>query len=96
MRTEALPCLLLDESSGKGMRVDPCAPLENGCRVAVFWDVRFVLSGRLLRRPHPRWRLVIEYTTPDGLKGVDRTYGLMSDDTKVYRVVGIGTFTHLQ
>jgi hypothetical protein len=87
--TDGLPFVLFPE----GLHIDPSAALEKGCRVAVFWDSHFIVSGRLLRRPHPRRRLAIEHAKPDGRKWVERRFGLMCDDIQAYRVVGVGTFT---
>ena len=74
----------------KALRIDHSARLEEGCTVALFWDGQLVQVGRLVRRPVPHRRFVIEVTEANGKVRRSRQFGPHDKDIVVYRVVGQG------
>ena len=76
-------------SSGECLILDCAAPLSEGCTVAVLWDGRLAVVGRLLKRPHPLRHLVISFLDDGGCNRITRIWGLRDADTQVWRVTGV-------
>ena len=76
----------------KGIRTSSgdAAPLAKGCTVAVLWDGRLAVVGRLLKRPHPLRHLVISFLDDGGKNRITRMWGLRDADTQVWRVTAVG------
>ena len=74
----------------RALRIDHSARLEKGCTVALFWDDQLVQVGRLVRRPVPHRRFVIEVSVANGKVRRCRQFGPHDKDVRAYRVVGEG------
>jgi len=62
--------------AGEHLIMDPAAKLVRGCTVAVLFGCKFVLVGRLARRPVQSRHLVIECRDVCGNKCITRVWGL--------------------
>src|SRR5262245_45970437 len=76
---------------GQHLVMDPAAKLVRGCTVAVLFGSKFVLVGRIVRRPEPSRHLVIECRDVHGNKGVTRIWGLKDKDVQIWRVTAVHT-----
>jgi len=77
--------------TGEHLSVDRSAKLVQGCAVAILHAGKFVLVGRIVRRPVPSHHLVIEYRDVLGNKCIDRIWGLKDKDVQIWRVTGVHT-----
>ena len=77
-------------SSGEWLVLDCAAPLAKGCTVAVLWDGRLAVVGRLLKRPHPLRHLVISFLDDGGNNRITRILGLRDADIQAWRVTAVG------
>jgi hypothetical protein len=77
--------------AGESLIMDPAAKLVRGCMVAVFQVGKFVLVGRIVRRPVPSRHLVLECRDVNGDKQCMRIWGLKDKEVQIWRVVGIHT-----
>jgi len=77
--------------AGQHLIMDSAAKLERGCTVAVLFGGKFVLVGRIVRRPVPSRHLVIECRDICGNKEITRVWGLKDKDVQIWRVTAVHT-----
>jgi len=73
--------------------VDSAAKLVRGCVVAIFHGGKFVLVGRIVRRPVPSRHLVIECRDVFGNKCYERMWGLKDKEVQIWRATGVYRYT---
>jgi hypothetical protein len=83
-------CFRVQSPAGEYLIV-VAAKLVRGCAVAMFHDGKFVLVGRIVRRPVPSRHLVIECRDVFGNKCTERRWGLKDKDVQIWRVTGVFT-----
>lgn len=78
---------LVPFENGEFLRIDRAARLEEGDAVAVFWEDRLAMVGRLGRRPVPHRRYVVD-VNEGGKVRRHRQFGPHDEAVSIYRVVG--------